>query len=126
MLPALIDHTSTRKNSNDIQKLYVNMISIMKDNGTNKMFCMRYYGNNMPCLILINLNQHPPLDHHIYFEKLVKYDDITYRIIDARIEVSNTPQKILPYINQIPSMFAWKDVIIDHILGVWMCPICAK
>lgn len=50
------DNTSSLKNSNDIKKLYVNMIKIMKDTGADKMFCMRCYDNNMPCLIPINSN----------------------------------------------------------------------
>lgn len=50
------DNTSNLKNTSDIKKLYVNMVKIMKDTGADNMFCMRYYGNNMSCLIPINLN----------------------------------------------------------------------
>ena len=43
------DKTSSRKNSNDIEKLYRNMAKIMKDTDTDQMFCMRCYGNTMSC-----------------------------------------------------------------------------
>lgn len=61
--PALIefsgginDRTSSRKNSNDIKKLYRNMTKIMKDTDTDQMFCMRCYGNTMSYLILVILH----------------------------------------------------------------------
>lgn len=94
------DNTSSLKNSNDIKKLYVNMIKIMKDTGADKMFCMRCY------------------DHQIFFEKLIKYDGAMYRIINANIEVPNTPRKLLAYLKEIPSIFAWKHGIINQIAGL--------
>lgn len=39
------DKTSSRKNSKDIEKLYSSMIKVMKNAKTNRMFCMRCYGN---------------------------------------------------------------------------------
>lgn len=33
------------KNSKDIEKLYSSMIKVMKDAKTNRMFCMRCYGD---------------------------------------------------------------------------------
>lgn len=35
----LNDNTPSRKNSNDIKKLYENMIKMMKDTSADKMFC---------------------------------------------------------------------------------------
>lgn len=53
----LNDNTPSRKNSNDIKKLYENMIKMMQDTSADKMFCMRYY------------------NHQIFFEKLIKHED---------------------------------------------------
>ncbi|KAI8883038.1 hypothetical protein K501DRAFT_294854 [Backusella circina FSU 941] len=94
------DNTSNRKNSNDIKELYVNMVKIRKDTGADKMFCMRCY------------------DHQIFFEKLIKYDDTMYRIIDASMEVPNTPQKLLAYVKEITSIFAWNHAVINQIAGL--------
>lgn len=49
------DKTPSRKNSKDIEKLYRSMIKVMKNTKTDRMFCMRCYGNTMPYLIIIIL-----------------------------------------------------------------------
>jgi hypothetical protein len=56
--PALIefsgginDKTRSIKNSRDIEKLYRNMIKVMKDKSTDTMFCMHCFGNAMFYLI---------------------------------------------------------------------------
>lgn len=64
--PALIefsgdlnDKTSSRKNSKDIEKLYRNMIKVMNNAKTDRMMCMRCYGNNMLYLTPIILYSSP-------------------------------------------------------------------
>lgn len=64
--PALIefsgdlnDKTSSRKNSKDVEKLYRNMIKVMNNAKTDRMMCMRCYGNNMLYLISIILYSSP-------------------------------------------------------------------
>lgn len=49
------DKTSLQKNSRDIEKLYSNMIKVMNDTKTDRMFCMRCYGNSKSYLIPIIL-----------------------------------------------------------------------
>ena len=53
------DKTSSHKNSKDIEKLYRNMIKIMNDIKTDRMMCMRCYGNNMLYLIRVILYSSP-------------------------------------------------------------------
>jgi hypothetical protein len=64
--PALIefsggpnDKTPSRKNSKDIEKLYRNMIKVMNDTKTDRMMCMRCYGNNMLYLTPVILYSRP-------------------------------------------------------------------
>ncbi|KAL0088350.1 hypothetical protein F4703DRAFT_1915457 [Phycomyces blakesleeanus] len=92
------DHTSLHKNSNDIKKLYFNMAKIMTETKTESLFCIRFYG------------------HTIFFEKLVKYEDNMYRIVDATIEVPNTPRKLVAFIKKIPLIVAWKQAVIDYVI----------
>lgn len=47
------DKTSSRKNSKDIEKLYRNMIKVVNDTDTDRIFCMRCYVNTIFFLILI-------------------------------------------------------------------------
>ncbi|CAO3696422.1 unnamed protein product [Rhizopus microsporus] len=94
------DKTSSRKNSNDIEKLYRNMAKIMKDTDTDQMFCMRCYGLN------------------IYFEKLHKYDDVMYRSITANIEIPNTPRKLKAFIQEVPKILAWKQSVINYAIDL--------
>lgn len=95
----LNDKTSQRKNSNDIEKLYRNLIKVMNDNKTNHMFCIRCF------------------DHYIYFERLIKFEGAMCRKIDATIEVPNTPRKLKAFIKQIPMIFAWKQGVVSHVLN---------
>lgn len=125
--PALIefsgglnDKTSQRKNSNDIEKLYRNLIKVMNNNKPNHMFCIRCFGNNMSYLIPITLKTKPLfslIDHYIYFERLIRFEVAMYRKIDAAIEVPNTPRKLKAFIKQIPMIFAWKQGIVSHVLN---------
>lgn len=94
------DKTSSRKNSNDIEKLYRNMAEIMKDTDTDQMFCMRCYGLN------------------IYFEKLHKYDGVMYRSITANIEIPNTPRKLKAFIQEVPKILAWKQSVINYAIDL--------
>ncbi|ORE16028.1 hypothetical protein BCV71DRAFT_272711 [Rhizopus microsporus] len=94
------DKSSSRKNSKDIEKLYSNMIKVMKNAKTNRMFCMRCYG------------------HYIYFEKFFIFDDTMYKRIDATMEISNTPRKLKAFIKEIPSILAWKEAVISHDLNL--------
>ncbi|KAG1459276.1 hypothetical protein G6F56_006198 [Rhizopus delemar] len=95
----LNDKTSQRKNSNDIEKLYRNLIKVMNDNKTNHMFCIRCF------------------DHYIYFERLIKFEGAMCRKIDTTIEVPNTPRKLKAFIKQIPMIFAWKQGVVSHVLN---------
>lgn len=45
------DKTSSWKNSKDIEKLYSSMIKVMKDAKTDRVFCMRCYGNTVSLYI---------------------------------------------------------------------------
>ncbi|KAG1294838.1 hypothetical protein G6F66_004867 [Rhizopus arrhizus] len=94
------DKTSSHKNSKDIEKLYRNMIKIMNDIKTDRMMCMRCY------------------DHHIHFERLIKFDGTMYRKIDATIEIPNTPRKLKAYIKEIPKIFAWKQAVTNHMIDM--------
>ncbi|KAI8380076.1 hypothetical protein BD560DRAFT_324516 [Blakeslea trispora] len=97
------DNTSDRKNSNDTKKLYENMITVMKDAGTNKVFYIRCYGKTISPNI---------------FQNLIKHDHTMYRIIDASIEVPNAPRKLSTCLKKIPSIFAWKRAVINQIAGL--------
>lgn len=46
------DKTSSQKNAKDIEKLYTNMVKVMEDIKTDKMFCMRCFGKNISYLII--------------------------------------------------------------------------
>ncbi|CAO3670536.1 unnamed protein product [Rhizopus stolonifer] len=94
------DKTSAQKNSRDIEKLHRNMIKVMNDTKTDRMFCMRCY------------------DHYIYFERLIEFDGTMYRKIDATIKVPNTPRKLKAYIKEIPMIFAWKQAVINHVIDL--------
>lgn len=47
------DKTPYQKNAKDIQKLYTNMVKVMGDITTDKMFCMRCFGKNISYLIIL-------------------------------------------------------------------------
>ncbi|KAG0930096.1 hypothetical protein G6F57_012031 [Rhizopus arrhizus] len=89
------DRTSCLKNTKDIEKLYSNMMKVMKDSKADKMFCMRCYGLN------------------IYFEKLVKSDGVMYITIDVNMEIPTTPRKLVAYINKIPKILAVINLAIN-------------
>lgn len=74
------------------------MIKVMENIKTNKMFCMRCFGQ------------------HIYFEKLVQHDNAMYRTVDVVVEIPNTPRKFIAFVNEIPKIFAWKEALINHAL----------
>ncbi|CAO3678995.1 unnamed protein product [Rhizopus microsporus] len=94
------DKTSSQKKSKDIEKLYTNMVKVMEDIKTDKMFCMRCFG------------------HNIYFERLVHYDGVMYRTVDVVVEIPTTPRKLIAYINEIPNILAWEEALINHALNL--------
>ncbi|KAL0087881.1 hypothetical protein J3Q64DRAFT_1820887 [Phycomyces blakesleeanus] len=94
------DKTSSQINAKDIEKLYTNMVKVMEDIKTDKMFCIRCFG------------------HNLYFEKLVHYDGVMYRTVDVVVEIPTKLRKIIAYINEIPNILSWKEALINHALNL--------
>ncbi|KAI7887580.1 uncharacterized protein EV154DRAFT_427164 [Mucor mucedo] len=54
----------------------------------------------------------------LYTNMLVHYDGVMYRTVDVVVDIPNTPRKLVAYVNQIPSILAWKEALINHALDL--------
>ncbi|KAI9336898.1 hypothetical protein BD770DRAFT_331990, partial [Pilaira anomala] len=85
------DSTSLEKEKSDILKLYNMMMNVMSGYPPHikkQMFCIRFYANTM------------------FFEELVQYKDVMFRIEHVSLIIPTTARQIVKFTCEIPKLIA--------------------
>ncbi|KAI9260990.1 hypothetical protein EDC94DRAFT_520150, partial [Helicostylum pulchrum] len=94
-------NATSKKEASDINKLYENlkvMIENIPESIPSKVYCVRYYDNN------------------IYFEHLFKHQSKYIRHIDCSFRCPTTIRLIKSFIKEIPKLLQWKDAVVNQTL----------